>query len=77
MEPGFAIVVAILISALAAPVWVPPLMIVCYGCYRLANKKKFWQFGLGFLLALIAAECAALAISGAVWRWLASASEYN
>jgi hypothetical protein len=64
-----AIVEAILVTfVFTAPVWVPAMMIVYYQI----TAKNFWQFSLGFLMVLIAAECVALAISVALYRWLST-----
>ena len=59
-------------AIVTAPVWVPAAMIVYYQIIA----KNFWQFSMGFLMILIAAECVALALSVALVRWLNSPPDW-
>lgn len=60
--------VVTLIAIPGAPLWVPVAMLI----YHRLTAKNFWQFSLGFLLALIAAEGAALAVSVAFFRFMSA-----
>lgn len=61
--------IVILIAIPGAPLWVPVAMLIYHG----RTAKNFWQFSLGFLLALMAAEGAALAVSVAFYRFMSAA----
>jgi hypothetical protein len=57
---------------LSAPVWVPVAMFLFY-----AYPTKSWsQFSLWFLLAMMAVESVAVAISVAFWRWANSPPDW-
>jgi hypothetical protein len=58
-----------LFAIFGAPLWVPVAMLIHHGF----AAKKFWQFSLGFLLSLTAAEGVALAISLGFYRLMTAA----
>lgn len=58
--------VCTIIAVFGAPLWVPIAMLIYHG----RTAEKFWQFSLGFLLTLTAAECIAMTISVGAYRLL-------
>ena len=72
MDPDIVPMVSACITLIAifgAPLWVPLAMLIYHGC----TAKKFWQFSLWFLLALMAAEGVALTISVGFYRLMTAA----
>ena len=63
---GYPIVLIVWPMILAMPIWLPGVMLVWHAFVA----KPWWRFSVQFLLALMVAECIALAISVTFYRLL-------
>ena len=60
----------IVIAVLYSPFWIPVIVPVMLLTYHAATAEVWWKFSMQFLFIFLTAECAALAISILIERFL-------